>query len=174
MYFQNLIAKYKTAELWLLRYSQLYWYPVDYYMLDESLKEGLMLGEISDYEFYVDKVVNFFKVLPKKTLYARILAPGAETEQDTLGYILTMGFEVCVPDILLRQEGVSLRVGDVVASAGVFEELAQLKSFEQFTKPVFVRFVQDIKPSVFVLQYNNVLEWKMRVSDADVVVRLLV
>ena len=129
MYFKNLIAKYGTAERWLLKYSQLYWYPVDYYMLDESLKEGLMLGEISDYEFYVDKVVNFFKVLPKKTLYARILAPGAETEQDTLGWILTMGFEVCVPDILLRQEGGSLRVGDVVASAGVFEELAQLKSF---------------------------------------------
>jgi hypothetical protein len=74
----------------------------------------------------------------------------------------------------LRQEGVSLRVGDVVASAGVFEELAQLKSFEQFTKPVFVRFVQDVKPSMFVLQYNNTLEWRMRVSEADVVFRLAV
>jgi hypothetical protein len=143
-------------------------------MLDESLKEGLMLGDMSDYEFYVDKVVNFFKVLPKKTLYVRVLAPEAETEQDTLGYILTSSFEIAVADALLRQEGVSPRVGDVVASAGVFEELAQLKSFEQFTKPVFVRFVQEIKPSVFVLQHNNVLEWKLRVSDADVVFRLLV
>jgi hypothetical protein len=174
VYFQNLIAKYKTAEQWMLQYSRLYWYPVDYYMLDENQRERLMSGEMSEYEFYVDKVVNFFKVLPKKTLYVRILAPEAETEQDILGYILTTGFEVCVPDVQLRQEEVSLRVGDVVASAGVFEELAQLKSFEQFTKPVFVRFVQDIKPSVFVLQHNNVLEWRMRVSEADVVFRLAV
>jgi hypothetical protein len=143
-------------------------------MLDESLKEGLMLGDMSDYEFYVDKVVNFFKVLPKKTLYVRVLAPEAETEQDTLGYILTSSFEIAVADVLLRQEEVSPRVGDVVASAGVFEELAQLKSFDQFTKPVFVRFVQEIKPSVFVLQHNSTLEWKLRVSDADVVFRLLV
>jgi hypothetical protein len=172
MYFQSLIAKYKTAETWLLQYSRLYWYPVDYFMLDENQK--VMLGEMTDYEFYVDKVVNFFKVLPKKTLYVRILAPEAETEQDILGYLLTTSFEVAVADVLLRQEGVSLRVGDVIASAGVFEELAQLKSFEQFTKPVFVRFVQDIKPSVFVLQHNNVLEWKMRVADADIVFRLAV
>jgi hypothetical protein len=172
MYFQNLIVKYAIAENWLLQYSRLYWYPVDYYMLDES--QRVMLGEMTDYEFYVDKVVNFFKVLPKKTLYVRILAPEAETEQDTLGWLLTARFKVAVADILLRQEEVSLRVGDVIASAGVFEELAQLKSFEQFTKPVFVRFVQDIKPSVFVLQHNNVLEWVMEVSDADVVFRLLV
>lgn len=172
MYFRNLIAKYGTAEKWLLKYSQLYWYPVDYYMLDES--QRLMLSEVSDYEFYVDKVVNFFKVLPKKTLYVRILAPEAETEQDTLGWLLTTRFKIAVADVLLRQEGVSPRVGDVVASAGVFEELAQLKSFEQFTKPVFVRFVQDIKPSVFVLQHNNVLEWRMRVAESDVVFRLLV
>jgi len=172
MYFRNLIAKYGTAEKWLLKYSQLYWYPVDYYMLDES--QRLMLSEVSDYEFYVDKVVNFFKVLPKKTLYVRILAPEAETEQDTLGWLLTTRFKIAVADVLLRQEGVSPRVGDVVASAGVFEELAQLKSFEQFTKPVFVRFVQDIKPSVFVLQHNNTIEWVMEVSDADVVVRLAV
>jgi hypothetical protein len=170
MYFKNLIAKYQIAEQWLLQYSQLYWYPVDYYMLDEGHR--VMLGELSDYEFYVDKVVSFFVMLPKKTLYARILGPGAETEQNTLGYILTVGFEIAVPDVLLRKEQVALRVGDVVASAGVFEELAQLKSFEQFTKPVFVRFVQDIKPSIFVLQYNNTLEWKMRVSDADIVFRL--
>ena len=172
MYFRNLIAKYGTAEKWLLKYSQLYWYPVDYYMLDES--QRLMLGEMTEYEFYVDKVVNFFKVLPKKALYVRILAPEAETEQDTLGWLLTTRFKIAVADVLLRQEGVSPRVGDVVASAGVFEELAQLKSFEQFTKPVFVRFVQDIKPSVFVLQHNNVLEWRMRVAESDVVFRLLV
>jgi len=174
MYFRNLLAKYRTAERWLVQYSQLYWYEVDYYMLDESLKEGLMLGEMTEYEFYVDKVVNFFKLLPKKTLYVRVLAPEAETEQDTLGWILTSKFQIAVADILLRQEGVSPRVGDVVASAGVFEELAQLKSFDQFTKPVFVRFVQSIKPSVFVLQHNNVLEWVMEVSDSDVVFRLLV
>jgi len=172
MYFQSLIAKYKIAEQWLLQYSRLYWYPVDYYMLDES--QRLMLSDVSDYEFYVDKVVNFFRVLPKKTLYVRILAPEAETEQNTLGWLLTTKFKVAVVDVLLRQEGVSLRVGDVVASAGVFEELAQLKSFEQFTKPVFVRFVQDIKPSIFVLQHNNVMEWVMEVSDTDVVFRLAV
>jgi hypothetical protein len=167
-----LIAKYKTAERWLLKYSQLYWYPVDYYMLDEDQK--LMLGEMTEYEFYVDKVVNFFKVLPKKTLYVRILAPSAETEQETLGYILTTGFEICVPDVLLRETGVALRVGDVVCSSRVFETLAELKSFQQFTQPVFVRFVQDIKPSVFVLQHSNTLEWRMRVSDSDVVFRLSV
>jgi hypothetical protein len=172
MYFKNLIAKYGTAELWLLKYSQLYWYPIDYYMLDEE--QRLMLGDISDYEFYVDKVVNFFKVLPKKTLYVRILGSEADTEQDTLGYILTSRFSVAVADVLLRQEEVSPRVGDVVASAGVFEELAKLKSFEQFTKPVFVRFVQNIQPSIFVLQHNNVLEWIMEVSDADVIFRLSV
>jgi len=172
MYFRNLIAKYGTAEKWLLKYSQLYWYPVDYYMLDES--QRLMLSEVSDYEFYVDKVVNFFKVLPKKTLYVRILAPEAETEQDTLGWLLTLRFKIAVADVILRQEGVSPRVGDVVASAGVFEELAQLKSFEQFTKPVFVRFVQDIRPSVFVLQHNNTIAWVMEVSDADIVFRLVV
>ena len=172
MYFRNLIAKYGAAEKWLLKYSQLYWYPVDFFMLDEDQK--LMLGEMTEYEFYVDKVVNFFKVLPKKTLYVRILAPSAETEQDTLGWLLTTGFEICVPDIQLRSNGVALRVGDVVASAGVFEEIAQLKSFEQFTKPVFVRFVQDIKPSIFVLQHNNVLEWRVRVAEADVVFRLLI
>jgi len=122
----------------------------------------------------VDKVVNFFKVLPKKTLYVRLLAPEADTDQDILGSILITSFEVAVSDALLRQEGVSLRVGDVVASAGVFDKLAQLKSFDQFTEPVFVRFVQDIKPSVFVLQYNNTIEWRMRVSDADVVFRLAV
>jgi len=172
VYFRNLISKFKTAEKWLLEYSQLYWYPVDYYMLDED--QRVMVGELKDYDGYVDKVVNFFKVLPRKTLYVRLLAPEAETEQDTLGLILTTGFEMCVADVLLRQEGVSLRVGDVVASAGVFDKIAQLKSFDQFTEPVFVRFVQDIKPSVFVLQYNNTLEWRMRVSDADVVFRLAV
>lgn len=172
MYFRNLISKFKTGEQWLLQYSQLYWYPVDYYMLDED--QRVMVGELSEYDRYVDKVVNFFKVLPKKTLYVRLLAPEAETEQDTLGYILTTGFEVCVADVLLRREGVSLRVGDVVASAGVFDKISQLKSFEQFTEPVFVRFVQDIKPSVFVLQHNNTIEWRMRVSDADVVFRLAV
>jgi hypothetical protein len=172
MYFENLLAKYRTAELWLLQYSQLYWYMVDYYMLDEE--QRLMLGDLSDYEFYVDKVVNFFRVLPKKTLYVRVLSPEADTEQDTLGYILTSRFRIAVADVLLRQEGVSPRVGDVVASAGVFEELAKLKSFEQFTKPVFVRFVQNIQPSIFVLQHNNVLEWVMEVSDADVVFRFLV
>jgi hypothetical protein len=133
-----------------------------------------MVGELSEYDRYVDKVVNFFKVLPKKTLYVRLLAPEAETEQDILGWLLTAKFKVAVADVLLRQEEVSPRVGDVIASAGVFEELAQLKSFEQFTKPVFVRFVQDIKPSVFVLQHNNILEWVMEVSDADVVFRLAV
>ena len=172
MYFRNLISKFKTGEQWLLQYSQLYWYPVDYYMLDESERE--MVGELSEYDRYVDNVVNFFKVLPKKTLYVRLLAPEAETEQDTLGWLLTAKFKVAVADVLLRQEEVSPRVGDVIASAGVFEELAQLKSFEQFTKPVFVRFVQDIKPSVFVLQHNNILEWVMEVSDADVVFRLAV
>jgi hypothetical protein len=141
-------------------------------MLDES--ERVMVGELNEYDMYVDKVVNFFKVLPKKTLYVRLLAPEAETEQDTLGWLLTAKFKVAVADVLLRQEEVSPRVGDVIASAGVFEELAQLKSFEQFTKPVFVRFVQDIKPSVFVLQHNNILEWVMEVSDADVVFRLAV
>ena len=172
MYFKNLIAKYRTAENWLLRYSQLYWYPVDYYALDEDHR--LVLGEMSSYEFYVDKVVNFFKLLPKRTLYVRVLSPEAESEQDTLGWLLTSRFQIAVADVLLRREGVSPRVGDVVASAGVFEELAQLKSFDQFTKPVFVRFVQNIKPSVFVLQHNNVLEWVMEVSDSDVVFRLLV
>jgi hypothetical protein len=49
-----------------------------------------------------------------------------------------------------------------------------LKSFEQFTKPVFVRFVQNIQPSVFVLKHNNVLEWALEVSEADVVFRLSV
>jgi hypothetical protein len=145
---------------------------VDYYALDENHR--LMLGEMSEYEFYVDKVVNFFKLLPKKTLYVRVLSPEADTEQDTLGWILTSSFEIAVADVLLRQEGVSPRVGDVVASAGVFEELAELKSFEQFTKPVFVRFVQEIKPSVFVLQHNNAVEWKMRLADSDIVFRLLV
>jgi hypothetical protein len=172
MYFDRVLPKYQTAEMWLLKYSQLYWYPVDYYMLDEEHR--LMLGEMSEYEFYVDKVVNFFKLLPSKTLYARILAPEADMEQDTLGYILTSKFRVAVPDILLRAAEVSPRVGDVIASVGVFEEIAQLKSFEQFTKPVFVRFVQNIQPSVFVLQHNNVLEWVLEVSEADVVVRLLV
>jgi len=172
MYFDRLLPKYRTAELWLLKYSRLYGYPVDYYMLDEN--ERLMLGEMSEYEFYVDKVVNFFKLLPKKTLYVRILAPEADMEQDTLGYILTSKFRVAVPDILLRVEGVSPRVGDVIASVGVFEEVAELKSFEQFTKPVFVRFVQNIQPSVFVLQHNNVLEWVLEVSEADVVFRLSV
>jgi hypothetical protein len=143
-------------------------------MLDESERERLMLGEMSDYEFYVDKVVNFFKLLPRKTLYVRILAPEADMEQDTLGYILTSKFRVAVPDILLRAAEVSPRVGDVIASVGVFEEIAQLKSFEQFTKPVFVRFVQNIQPSIFVLQHNNVLEWVLEVSEADVVFRLLV
>ena len=141
-------------------------------MLDEE--QRLMLGDISDYEFYVDKVLNFFKVLPKKTLYVRVLNPEADAEQDTLGYILTSRFRIAVADVLLRQEGVSPRVGDVVASAGVFEELARLKSFDQFTKPVFVRFVQNIEPSIFVLQHNNVLEWVMEVSDSDVVFRFLV
>ena len=172
MYFKSLLAKYYTAELWLLKYSQLYWYPVDYYMLDEEHR--LMLGEMSEYEFYVDKVVNFFRVLPKKTLYVRVLSPEINTEQDILGYILTSGFRIAVADVLLRQEGVSPRVGDVVASAGVFEELAKLRSFEQFTKPVFVRFVQSIQPSIFVLQHNNVLEWVLEVSDSDVVFRFLV
>jgi len=172
MYFDRLLPKYRTAELWLLKYSKLYWYSVDYYMLDEE--QRLMLGEIADYEFYVDKVINFFKLLPKKTLYVRILEPEADMEQETLGYILTSKFRVAVPDVVLRVEGVSPRVGDVVASAGVFEEVAQLKSFEQFTKPMFVRFVQNIQPSIFVLQCNNVLEWVIEVSDADVVFRLYV
>jgi len=172
MYFKNLLVKYRTAEEWLLKYSQLYWYPVDYFALDESHR--LMLSEVSEYEFYVDKVVNFFKLLPKKTLYVRVLAPEADTEQDTLGWLLTSRFQIAVADVLLRREGVSPRVGDVVASAGVFERLAQLKSFEQFTEPVFVRFVQVIKPSVFVLQHNNVLEWVMEVADSDIVFRLAV
>jgi hypothetical protein len=141
-------------------------------MLDEE--QRLMLGEITDYEFYVDKVINFFKLLPKKTLYVRVLSPEADMEQETLGYILTSRFRIAVPDVVLRVEGVSPRAGDVIASVGVFEEIAQLKSFEQFTKPVFVRFVQNIQPSIFVLQHNNVLEWVMEVSDTDVVFRLYV
>lgn len=172
MYFRNLITKYGTAEKWLLRYSQLYWYPVDYFQLDED--QRVMVGELSEYDRYVDKVVNFFKVLPKKTLYVRLLAPEADMEQDTLGWLLTSRFQIAVADIILREGGVSPRVGDVVASAGVFDKLAQLKSFEQFTEPVFVRFVQGIKPSVFVLQHNNVLEWVMEVAEADVVFRLAV
>jgi len=172
VYFRNLITKYRTAERWLLEYSQLYWYPVDYFQLDED--QRVMVGELSEYDRYVDKVVNFFKVLPKKTLYVRLLAPEAETEQDTLGWLLTSRFRIAVADIILREGGVSPRVGDVVASAGVFDKLSQLKSFEQFTEPVFVRFVQEIKPSVFVLQHNNVLEWVMEVADADVVFRLAV
>ena len=172
MAFQSLIQKYKTAERWLSSYSDLYWYQVDWYELDESQK--LMFGEDADYGFYVDKVVNFFKMLPKKTIGVRILPIEPGMERETLGHILVTEFEIAVPDVVLRDAGISPRVGDVIASAGVFDELAELESFDQFTKPVFVRFVQEIKPATFVLMHNNVLEWRIRVSESDVVFRYAV
>jgi len=172
MTFRSLIGRYKVAERWLAVYSGLYWYEVDYYQLDEE--ERKMLGDLQKYEFYVDKVVNFFKMLPRKTLGVRILNSDVDVENETLGYIFSSSFEVAVPDIVLRENDVKVGVGDVIASAGVFDELAKLRSFEEFTKPVFVRFVQEIRPSVYVVQMNNVLEWRLRVSDSDVVFRLAV
>jgi hypothetical protein len=169
MAFQSLLQKYKTLEQWLVSYSGLYWYQVDYYEMDSSV--NLMAGNQSDYSFYLDKVINYFSVLPKKTIPARILSPDSNADKDTLGYILNTAFDVVVPDVVLRNAGISVRVGDVVCSAGVFGQLANLKDFSQFTQPVFVRLVQSVAPRSFVLQHNNIIEWDIKVSNSDVIVR---
>lgn len=168
MAFTNLLRKYKTAEALLQRYEELYYYQVDYYMVDD---QNFVYQQQEDYDRYLDWVVSYFVALPKVTIPVRIFGWRVDEDENVLGKILSSGFSLGVLDKVLREYGVSVRVGDVVASAGVFTELANLKDYNQFVKPVFVRLVQKVEPNVFILQGNNVLEWKIDLSDTDVVFR---
>lgn len=168
MAFTNLLGKYKTAEALLQRYEELYYYQVDYYMVDD---QSFVYQQQEDYDRYLDWVVSYFVTLPKVTIPVRIFGWRVDEDENVLGKILSSGFSLGVLDKVLREYGVSVRVGDVVASAGVFTELVNLKDYNQFVKPVFVRLVQKVEPNVFILQGNNVLEWKIDLSDTDVVFR---
>lgn len=162
-----LLGKYIVAQRLLNEYANLYWYKVDVYCVDEST-----LPEMTeDYALYLDYVITKFVTLPKKSIPVRFLESSAEVEEHMLGNILTSGFTIGVLDSVLRENRVSLKVGDIIATHRVFEEIATLKSFEQFTKPAFVRIVQSIVPRTFMVANVNILEWEVRLSDTDVVFR---
>ncbi len=168
MPFRNLLHKYRTAEALLARYESLYYYQVDYYQVDEV---NFFYKGREDYDTYLDWVVSYFVAKEKVTIPVRIFEWRQDEEEANLGKILSTGFSIGVLDKVLRDYGISVRVGDVVASAGVFDELANLKDYSQLVKPVFVRLVQRVEPHVYILQGNNVLEWRLQVSDTDVVFR---
>lgn len=171
MSFVNLVlAKFRSAERFLNEYAKLYWYEADLYMVDE----GSVPVISDDYGLYLDYVVTKFRSLPKVTIPVRFVELESDLEENELGAILTTGFSLGVLDSVLREKKVSLRVGDVIATARVFDELAELKSFEQFTKPAFVRVVQSIVPRTLMIGLMNVVEWVIRVSDTDVVFRYYV
>jgi hypothetical protein len=169
MLYDWMSAKYGSAEAWLDSYSGMYWYPIDFYAVDETV--DLRPAQSDLYSFYLDRVVNYFQSLPKVTLPARIIGNTTDTEPDDLGYIFRHSFIVVVPDIALRKNRVSLRVGDVVTTAGLFGEMADLKDFSQYTKPAFVRLIQRISPQSYALVYHHTLEWGLEVSDTDVIFR---
>lgn len=162
-YFQ----KYKTAEALLELYQQIYSYKVDIYSVDLS-----QVPEITDdYYLYLDWVLHKFVSLPKVTVPARIIQSNVDIEDREYTYLLTSGFTIGVLDLVLRKNRVSLRVGDIIATHRVFEELSQLGSFEAFTRPAFVRQIVSITPHTYVYGMLNVVEWAIRVSDTDIVFR---
>lgn len=171
MSFRNLaLAKHLSAERFLKEYAKLYWYEVDLYMVDESLVSPVT----DDYGLYLDYVVSKFQSLPKITVPVRFVDLESDVEENEFGAFLTTGFNLGILDSILREKQVSLRIGDVISTSRIFEELANLKSFEQFTKPAFVRVVQSIVPRTVMIGLMNVLEWVVRVSDTDVVFRYYV
>jgi len=169
MTYEWMSAKYKSAEAWLDSYSSMYWYPVDFYAVDESV--DLRPAEDDLYSFYIDRVINYFNTLPKVTLPARIISNVTDMEPDNLGLIFRHSFLVVVPDVALRKNQVSIRVGDVITTSGLFGELADLKDFSQYVKPAFVRLIQRVSPQTYALVYHHTLEWGLEVSDTDVIFR---
>lgn len=161
------LSKYKAAQRFLHEYAKLYWYVVDVYCVDESALPPMT----EDYAMYLDFVITKFVTLPKKTIPVRFLESSVDVEENMLGNILTSGFAICVLDSILRENKVSLKVGDIISTHRVFEDIAELKSFSQFTKPAFVRIVQSIVPRTFMVANVNTLEWEIRLSDTDVVFR---
>lgn len=173
MAFENLIIpKTISANSLLQNYEELYYVWIDVYNVDESSIPTVLDKE--DYEMYLDLVITKFKSLPKKSIPVRFIEPRVEEEERELGYRLTTGFRLGVLDGVLRTYGVSLRVGDIITTYRIFEELGDLKSFEQFTKTAFVRPIQAIVPAVYTLSMQNALEWEIQVSDTDIVFRYFV
>lgn len=165
-----LFSRYFSAIRFLHQYSDLYNYTIDVYEVDESSIPPL----IEDHSLYLDFIVTKFVSLPKKTIPVRFIDRRVEVEGRELGSIVTSGFSIGILDSVLREHKVTLKVGDVVATSNVFEELAQIKSFELFTKPAFVRVVQSIVPNIVLLTLNTVVEWRVELSSTDVVFRYYV
>jgi len=167
-----LLPKIATAQSLLQDYEEMYYVWVDVYQVDESALPSP--DQLVDFHFYLDYVITKFKSLPKKSIPVRFIEPQVDVEQRELGYMLTTGFRLGVLDSVLRKYQVSLHVGDIVTTYRLFEELGDLKSFEEFTKTAFVRPIQAIIPVTYTLSMQNVLEWELQVSDTDVIFRYLV
>ena len=175
MAFVSLVfPKFSVAQRLLSEYEKLYFYEVDYYMVDDVDLQSILQSGGRD--MYLDYVVNYFSMLEPVRIPVRIGEVRTDQEEQTLGHILSTGFTIFVLDNVLREKGVGVRKGDVVASSGIFSELARMKDegYRVFTRPAFVRLVQSVSPHSYVLQQNNVLEWAIMVSDTDVVFRYYV
>ncbi len=165
-----ILAKTRTANAMLDTYETLYYMEVDIYHVDmRSLPQP-----DADFQMYLDLIITTFKSLPAVTVPARFIASVAEPEKKELGYLLQSGFKLGILDSILRKNNVSLGIGDIITTQGIFGKLANLTSFTELTSALFVRPVQTILPKTYTLSMQNLLEWEVEVSDTDVVFRYLV
>jgi len=167
-----ILPKVQSAQSFLQDYEEMYYVWVDVYQVDEGSLPSP--DQLADFYFYLDYVITKFKSLPKVSIPVRFIEPQVDVEQKELGYMLTTGFRLGVLDSVLRKYQVSLHVGDIVTTYRLFEELGDIKSFEEFTKTAFVRPIQAIIPVTYTLSTQNVLEWEIQVSDTDVIFRYLI
>lgn len=167
-----LLAKYKVAESLLNSYANLYWYRVDVYMVDESLVQRG--ADDVDYDLYLDYLRTKYKSLPRVTIPVRFIATENDVEGRDWSFVLGTGFRLGILDKVLRDNNVSLRVGDVIATSRILDQVMEHQSFDVFSQPVFVRIVQTIVPHTYVVSGINVMEWEVMVSDRDVVFRYFV
>lgn len=169
---QVILPKYNISEISLYRYFQLYGFQVDYYQVDSPIGFGTPDEYKDNFEFYLDKVINYFSLKPVVPLSCRIgKAAYDKDKKEGVGWSLTTGFDLFVCDKELRDKSISVSVGDVVTSNRLFAEIATIKDFSQLTAPSFVRFVEDVEPASFVAGGSNILIWKITVSDTDVIFR---
>ena len=167
-----ILPKFKVAENLLNRRAYLYWYMVDVYSVDESRVS--ITGNESDYDLYLDYLMTNVETLNAVTIPVRFIESASDVDNREWVYVLSTGFSIGILDSVLRDKKVSLKVGDVIATARILPEVAQHKSFDVFTKPVFVRIVQSVVPRTYVVANVNVLEWEVRLSHKDVVFRYYV
>ncbi len=164
------LAKTRSANKLLEVEETLYYMYVDVYHVDmKSLPQST-----EDFQMYLDLIYTTFKSLPVISLPARFISSEAEKEKKELGYILESGFKLGILNSVLRNNNVSLGIGDVVTTQGIFGSLANLTSFTEFTNPMFVRLIQSVVPKTYTVAMQNLVEWEVEVSDTDVVFRTLV